>query len=269
MPDMPAELLLPEARALQPDGLDAALAHFAAEGYARLGRVLSDEGIARLAARADDLMHGRVVYPGMFFQRDSPTGNYDDLAFKRGYEGPSPNYRKVEKLELDPLFLSWIENPLYEAVARRLIDGPITLYRACIFNKSIEGGTELPWHQDGGQFWGIDRNPTLQIWTALDDTPLEAGAIELIPRTHSAGLRTPFGGSISPEIVAARGEPSLFLPAKAGEAILIHNHVWHRSGLNQSGHPRRALTFCYMTAATKCTRKKRAPRTFFPLFANH
>jgi hypothetical protein len=27
-----------------------------------------------------------------------------------------------------------------------------------------------------------------------------------------------------------------------------------------------ATTVCYMTAETKCVRKKRAPRTFFPVF---
>jgi len=56
------------------------------------------------------------------------------------------------------------------------------------------------------------------------------------------------------------------LPAIAGEVILIHNQVWHRSGVNRTDRPRRALTVCYMSAETRCLRKKRAPRRFVRVF---
>jgi hypothetical protein len=48
--------------------------------------------------------------------------------------------------------------------------------------------------------------------------------------------------------------------------LLIHNHVWHRSGRTATGKPRRALSVCYMEGATRCRRQKRAPRTFVRLF---
>lgn len=47
----------------------------------------------------------------------------------------------------------------------------LTLYRAILMNKHAGGGSDLPWHQDGGDFWGLDRDPVLQIWTAMDDAP--------------------------------------------------------------------------------------------------
>jgi phytanoyl-CoA hydroxylase len=142
------------------------------------------------------------------------------------------------------------------------------LYRSVLFTKGPKGGTFQPWHQDGGLFWGLDRAPYLQIWTALDDAPIESGCLEFVPDTHHAGLATRNGGVVPDDVlersnVAAR---TALVPAHAGEAILIHNDVWHRSGRNATGVPRRALTVCVMTAATKCRRKKRAPRTFFPLF---
>ncbi len=244
------------------------LRHLAEHGYARLGVALSPEGIEQLRERSDDLMLGRVQIPGLFFQRDSETGRYDDLRFGRGYEGPRLDYRKLEKLELDSRFLSWIENPLFERIARALIPGEVSLYRATLFCKAATGGTELPWHQDGGRFWGLDRDPTLQIWTALDDVPLEAGCVEVVPDSHRAGLVTPNGGQLSDEVVQATAPESrsVSLPAKAGEVILLHNHVWHRSGINRSGHPRRALSACYMSAETRCVRKKHTPRNFFRLF---
>jgi hypothetical protein len=52
----------------------------------------------------------------------------------------------------------------------------------------------------------------------------------------------------------------------AGEVLLLHNHVWHRSGRSRLGHARRALSVCYMDGATACRRKKRAPRSFVTVF---
>ncbi len=56
------------------------------------------------------------------------------------------------------------------------------------------------------------------------------------------------------------------MPARAGEALLIHNHLWHRSGVNGTALPRRAFTVCYMAAETRCLRRKRAPRSFVRVF---
>jgi phytanoyl-CoA hydroxylase len=248
--------------------LGEVLAHFAEHGYARLGRLMSDEALSLLRSRADDLMLGRVSYPGLFFQKDTDTGVYDDLAFGRGYEGPSHNYRKIEKLEKDVLFLAWLSNSLFERVARALLGERVLIYRAVLMNKPSTGGTVLPWHQDGGLFWGLDRDPVLQIWTALDDAPLEAGPVEVLAGSHRQGLATPLGGVIPEPIVRARraDEQTVPLAARAGEAVLLHNHVWHRSLVNRTGKPRRAFSVCYMSADTKCTRKKRAPREFFRAF---
>lgn len=248
--------------------LPRALADFEARGYARIGRALSDEGLAALRARADDLMLGRVVWPGLFFQHESESGRYEDLPYGKGWEGPSLDYRKLEKLEKDPLFLAWIQNPLFERIARALIQGDIAIYRATLFNKPAWGGSPLPWHQDGGSFWGLDREPTLQIWTALDDAPEGGGCLEVVEGSHRGGLATPLGGVIPAEVVRAAGaeERAVPVPARAGEVLLIHNHLWHRSGPSRTGKPRRALTICYMSAATRCLRKRRAPRVFTRVF---
>ena len=252
------------AGALELD-LDEAIARFRADGWARVGRVASERTLAELRARVDRMMLGELVYPGLFFQRDTETGAYEDLTYGRGWEGPTLNYRKLEKVEQDPHFRAWLSNPVFERVARALIPGAISLYRAVVFNKAATGGTVLPFHQDGGLFWGVDRAPFLQIWTALDDCPVEAGCVEVVPGTHRGGLATPPGGRVPEDLVrAADVEPRVVpLPARAGDVLLIHNFVWHRSGRNVTGAFRRALTACYMTAETRCVRRKRAPRQFF------
>jgi phytanoyl-CoA hydroxylase len=263
-----AEMLANGALAMD---LSEPLTHFLEHGWARIGNVATKSTLALLRSRADDLMMGRVTYPDLFFQLDTKTGNYDDLTYGKGYQGPSLNYRKVEKVEQDPLFGAWINNPLFERVARACIERPdegIAIYRAVIFSKGADGGTELPWHQDGGVFWGLDQSPRLQIWTALDDAPEEAGCVEVFDRSHMGGLATRLGGVVPAPVVDAAdaNRRALPLPARAGDVLLIDNYLWHRSGINRSGQPRRAFTVCYMNAGTRCLRKKRAPRNFVRVF---
>lgn len=248
--------------------LSVVLSEFERDGYARLGVLASEAILAPLRARADDLMEGRVVHEGLFFQHDSASGRYDDLTYGEGYQGPSRNYRKIDKLEKDPLFLAWLRNPAFEAVARAVVGSEVYLLRAMMMTKPAEGGTPLPWHQDAGLFWGVTREPKLQLWTALDDAPVEAGCVEAFPGTHQRGLATKTGGVVPADIAARADAEShvVRLPARAGEVILIHNLVWHRSGVNTTPNPRRGFSVCFVDKETRCTRKRRAPRQFLRVF---
>ena len=246
--------------------LDEVIAHYRVHGWARLGRLAGEETLVPLRARADAIMLGEVTYEGLFFQHDTGTGKYEDLSYGEGWTGPSLEYRKVEKLEKDPLFWAWLANEQFHRVAERVYEGAagVALYRAFLMNKHAGGGTDLPWHQDGGNFWGLDRDPVLQVWTALDDAPLDGGCLEVVDGSHIAGLATQLGGVVPKDHVerADAESKALAIPVVAGEVVLLHNHLWHRSGRTTLGKPRRALSVCYMDAATQCRRKKRAPRTF-------
>jgi phytanoyl-CoA hydroxylase len=256
--------------AVDPDqfNLEKPLADFARLGYARLGTVLSKDGIDSLRKQCNDLMMGVVRYPKMFFQHDSPNGHYADLRYGKGWIGPSLHYRKLEGLEFDATLCAWIENPLFARIAHTMIGDAVALYRAVLWNKAANAGTELPWHQDDGRFWGIDRHPCLQIWTALDDADEDAGCLEFVPATHLNGLASPEGGTVQEQqlIESDAVNKTIKITAQAGEAILIHNHIWHRSGRNRTSQPRRAIGISYLDAATRCRRRRRAPREFRRVF---
>lgn len=256
------------ARTVSDDEIEAALNAYRRDGYARIPAVVSPAFVQKLRTRHEDIVRGRVGYPGLFFQPDAPSGRYEDLAFGQGWTGPDTEYRKIEKLELDDLFRAWIENELFERIVRRVIAGDISIYRAVSFAKAARVGSDLPWHQDGGRFWGLDRDGELQVWTALDDASIEAGCLEFVPGSHLAGLATPLGGVVPDVRVGAEGASSraVAVPAAAGDIVLIHNYVWHRSGRNTTDAPRRGFTVCYIPADTRCLRKKRAPRQFVPVF---
>ena len=91
----------------------------------------------------------------------------------------------------------------------------------------------------------------------------------MVPGSHRRGLATPLGGVIPPDRVAERAdaeERRVRCPREAGEVLLLHNHLWHRSGPSRTGQRRRAFSVCYMSAQTRCLRKKKAPRVFTPVF---
>jgi len=90
----------------------------------------------------------------------------------------------------------------------------------------------------------------------------------VVDASHLGGLATPLGGTIPRDRLAERNADKrvTLLPARAGEVLLIHNYLWHRSGLNTTGLARRAFTVSYISAATRCTRRRRAPRSFVRVF---
>jgi hypothetical protein len=251
------------------DEINEALEQYRFRGWALIRNAAPDETIVSLRTRLEDLLSGRLADPGLFFQPDTATGRYDDLVRVDGWSGPDTPYRKIEKLERDPVFLAWIRNTLFERIARRLMPGAVALYRSVVFAKAARTGSDTPWHQDGGRLWGLDRDPEVQLWTALDDAPVGSGCLEVLPGSHHAGLASPLGGVVpEAQVRAANADTgSVAIPARAGDVILLHNLLWHRSGPNATEHPRRAFTVCLMPAETRCIRTRRPPRTFLRVFA--
>lgn len=252
------------ARALSDAEIEAALTAWRDDGYAVIRQVADATTVGALRDRLQAYLLGERPDPGLFFQRDSGTGSYADVTFGHGWEGPDVPYRKVERLERDDRFAAWLGDPLFRRMASRIFPGGTSLYRATAFLKAPRVGSDLPWHQDGGLFWGLDRTPCWQVWTALDDAPVEAGCLEVVPGSHRAGLVTPNGGLVP--AAKAAGVAGVKLPASAGDVVLLHNLLWHRSGPNPTASPRRAFTVSYLDAATRCTRTRRAPRVFTTVF---
>lgn len=255
------------SRDLAPAELDDAIATWRRDGYAHLPGVADPAELDALRARYVALTTGILPDPGLFFQPDTVTGRYEDLVFGHGWTGPDTPYRKVERLERDPLFFAWLAQPRFADLVRRVLPGAVTLYRATVFAKAPRTGSNIPFHQDGGRFWGLDRDPELQLWTALDDAPVEAGCLEVVPGSHRWGLASPMGGLVPAALVAERAPEVVQLPARAGDVVLIHNLLWHRSGPNTTDAPRRAFTACYLAGDTRCTRTRRAPRVFPTVWA--
>ena len=121
---------------LRQSDLDAALARFAEDGYARLGPVLAGDAMAALRARADDIMLGRVVHDGLFFQHDAPTGRYEDLEFGKGWDGPRASTARSRSSRGTRSSAPGSRTPCSSASRAALVGDAVTLYRATLFTKA-------------------------------------------------------------------------------------------------------------------------------------
>ncbi len=226
---------------------------FMEEGYVRLGHLLSNKELAALQQRIDDIMLGVIPYENMRFQLDSTTGVYREAPPESvGHKGATLQYRKIMDLEQDPLFLSYMQHPLLRDIARRYIGEEVSIYRAMFMNKPANQGTILPWHQDVGIGWGLDRNPIVTVWTALDNATVENGCMQIVPGIHKHGVLNERHFATDTEIEKHRiEENAINLEVEEGEVVLLNNLLLHRSGVNQTGKPRRAFSAAYMDAATQ------------------
>lgn len=118
--------------------------------------------------------------------------------------------------------------------------------------------TEIQWHQDYS-YWPLDAPRGITTWLALDDADEENGALAYVPGSHLWGERAPA------DFIRGTGQPALpgLIPmdpegrvtalgiARAGELLVHHPLVWHRSGPNRSARPRRAWTATWIVPGTR------------------
>ena len=214
---------------------------FSGQGYLRLGSLLSPDELTELLQRADDIMLGKITYEGMTFERDSETGRYEDRVPKSpGHEVSTLAYRRIDRMDLDPLYLAVMRRGIFRSITRRLIGENVASYRTMLFNKPAERGTHLPWHRDP-EYKGYE---LINIWIALDEATVANGCMQLAVGSHHSGGDSWFGNEWQPDGV-------IELEAEPGEGILLHSMVVHRSGLNGTAEPRRAFAYGYVDAAAE------------------
>ncbi len=228
---------------------------YSRDGFLHVGKVLEPEELDALRQRADDLALGNVKNPDVQMQLDT-GGVYEELpAAVRSFEHGTMLYRKIQGLETDDLFVRLVKHPLFLEICARQYGphAPISIFRAMVMNKPAGQGTVLPWHQDGGNVWALDRDPLVTVWVALDPATRANGCMEVVPGTHRLGLLSLYGSTVEEKYVKAHcpAERVYPLEVEPGHAVLLHNWLIHRSGVNPTSVPRRALTVCYMDGRTQ------------------
>ena len=238
------------------------------QGYVRLGKVASPQEIEALCQRIDDIMLGQIRYDNMLMQL-CPSAGKPDLSKKtREFKEASLKYRKIQDLEQDPLFLNYIQTPLFRDITQKVLGENVSIFRAMFFNKPAEQGVTINWHQDGAGGWNLSIPPKITIWTALDPTYISNGCLQIIPGSHKTMIPEK-GDLLSPEEIEvhAPDEKRLYLEMEMGEVVLLHNWTLHRSEVNMTNQPRRAFSVCYIDAATRQKSNDHRFPQIFPTYA--
>lgn len=244
-------------------------ARYEERGYLNLGQLISDQELAALQGRIDEIMLGKASldYSRLMMQLDSVTGKYNDAGEQsNGWKGETLGYRKIQNLEIDDLFRKYLEHPIFHEICTRVYghDTPVGCFRAMFMNKPANQGTKLPWHQDA--WTDLDRQPLITLWTALDPATKANGCVEVIPGSHRQGLINPSHGSgfLTEEqaVEYCRSEDVVYMELAPGEVALLHNWLLHSSDVNRTEIPRRAFSVCYMDGATVSKSGEKFTRLF-------
>lgn len=154
-----------------------------------------------------------------------------------------------------PEFRRLVEDGRVAAAAREILGAArVILFQDNLVCKVPERPVEIQWHQDFS-YWPLDRPDGITTWLALDDAEEEDGAMVYVPGSHLRGERQAadfIRGTGQPkqagmDLIRPEGEATAVGAARAGELLLHHPLVWHRSGPSRRGRPRRAWTATWIT----------------------
>jgi len=264
---------------------------FDENGFLILPSLLQPLELEQLNKRLDDIMLGKVLYPSLLMQIDPsapinrtsssssssspPTSGKSDDSYTLsnvevagqtlGFKGASMAYRKIGEaecgLECDDLFMSCMQKPIFRSICDRIYGkhAAISVYRSMVMSKPADsegGGTTLPWHQDGGEWWSLDRDPLVFVWIALSDSTKANGAVQVVRGSHKNGILSKRGHTLSSADIKRLVEDAnpndvVDVELKAGQAFLCHNFTVHRSGINSTPAARRGFSVNYVDARTK------------------
>jgi len=239
------------------DITDQQWATFDRDGYVVLKKVINSSTLTSLQSRIDAIMQGTadVPYDKLMMQLDSPDQKYANTGEQTmGFKGPTLDYRKIQNLDEDKIWMDYMRAPLFDEACKRIYgtETPITSFRCMFFNKPAGKGTPLPWHQDRWQY--LTKDPLLTVWSALDDATEATGCVYVIPGSHKLGVvnRDHHSSFLTDQnVIDYCGEEKVAkLEMEAGDIALLHNWTIHRSGVNNSPNPRRAYSVNYMPADT-------------------
>ncbi len=219
---------------------------YADEGYLRLGRVLTDDGLEAMRA---ECMSAWCAEKGDF----DPHKTWLQNALLGDIHHRSDNVRDY-----------YYRGPLVD-VAEQLIGPNIKGATSQLTFKMRGNTTAFGWHQDNG-YGELDPYNALTTLTALDDTDEQNGCLWIVPASHKRGqVETDFrlADKLSEKAIELDIDESTAIPVpmRAGEAIIFHCWMLHKSQGNFStDRDRRILFLRYADADAVEVYNDRRPR---------
>lgn len=169
------------------------------------------------------------------------------------------------------------DHEIYSAIVRshslveameKLLGGEVYHYHHKMILKEPREGGAWAWHQDYGYWYNYCcAFPLLaSCMIAVDRATRENGCLQVIRGSHQMGrvdhgkVGDQTGADPKRVDVALERLPLDYCELNAGDAILFHCNLLHRSDQNRSEHPRWAFICCYNAARNDPFETVRHPR---------
>ncbi len=135
------------------------------------------------------------------------------------------------------------------------------LWGSQFFTKAPHTQDTVAWHQDS-YYWPLDPHNSVTVWLAFSDVDEENGAMQVIPKSHKAGLIK--HNSVSGDsVLTLELEQGSFdelskrsLVIKSGHMSMHDDAIVHGSPANNSDRWRIGLTMRYSGTNVKCDTSK-------------
>lgn len=143
-------------------------------------------------------------------------------------------------------------------IVEDLLGPDFFLWGSNFFIKEPMSASTVGWHQDA-YYWPLDPHESLTVWLAFDDSTVENGAMEVIPRSHNAGLLKHLRSSETESVLTLECERGQFredtrtpVTLRAGEISIHDDKLVHGSPPNLSSKRRAGLTMRFSRTNVRC-----------------
>ncbi|MGE4607127.1 MAG: phytanoyl-CoA dioxygenase family protein, partial [Myxococcota bacterium] len=168
---------------------------------------------------------------------------------------PEDRVSKIFKLHRDePVFRRFIESEPVLDWAVPMLGPDLDCFLSQFIFKN-PGAMGQPWHQDS-HYFRFDRTPQVGIWVAVTQATLENGCLHVLPGSHTEPrhdhvMDSRPGANLGYlEIVDHDMSESVPVLMQAGDLLVFHSHLMHRSLDNESGGVRAAMVYHLAEAGT-------------------
>jgi ectoine hydroxylase-related dioxygenase (phytanoyl-CoA dioxygenase family) len=149
--------------------------------------------------------------------------------------------------ESSPAVRAFVHSDLMATIARAALGDTVYLFNEQFVVKAADQGMSFGWHQDSG-YIPYEHRPYLTCWIPLDDVDESNGTVYLLPfsRADTRTVAEHHRDDSSNDRIGYLGDdPGDPVVAKAGSVVAFSSTLFHRSGPNLSGEPRRVFIAQY------------------------
>lgn len=157
----------------------------------------------------------------------------------------------------NPFWLELCKHPRILDAVESVLGSDLLLIMSHLIVKPPSDGLPVAWHQDNTYWHSVKGTDIATVWLAIDDTDIENGCMQVIPRTHdgypeldkvSTGENDLLGLTV--EVTDAMKSAAIPLQMKAGSLSIHDSFVIHGSDANLSNRRRAAYTMRYANSNT-------------------